>query len=129
MSWFWNSWWPFTLLVTPFFIAISGQALTVYMVYHDLERVRDTFPNSQLIRNQMKMWSGAGFTARYMQLNVICGAICLQRYYVKRGQVNLSEMAKVPAGVRARARWSSTLLAVAIVWFAIAVLAIKHFKP
>ncbi|WXL26774.1 hypothetical protein WG219_04640 [Ectopseudomonas mendocina] len=129
MSWFWGSWWPFIVMATPFVIVLIGQALTVYMVYHDLERVRSLFPNSRFIRNQLGMWSGAGFIARYMQLNAICGAICLERYYVKRGELDPKEMAMVPIGMRARAWWSSGLLALGIVWIAVALPVLKHLKP
>jgi hypothetical protein len=118
-------WWSLTFLITPFIICIAGQVITLYMVKQDLEGLRGAFPNSSHIRNQMSIWAGTGFIARYMQVNAICGAIILSGFYIRRGELDPSELERIPKPVKNRAMWSTLLLGIGLTWLALIAIALK----
>jgi hypothetical protein len=121
MSAFWNSWWAFAFMLAPFVIGAIGQAITIYMVYHDLDDMKAAFPHSSHIRNQLNMWSGSGFVARYMQVNAITGAVLLSNFYVGRGELEPDEVARFPKHLKPRMLWSTWLFGISLAWLFLAV--------
>ncbi|UVJ45118.1 hypothetical protein NVV94_05920 [Pseudomonas sp. LS1212] len=122
------SWHPgvgFFFMAAPFAIGLIGQAITVYMVYRDLDEMKAAFPNSILIQNQMNMWAGSGFVARYMQVNVITGAVLLSGFWLRRGELDPDEVRNFPPHLKPRMIWSSWFLGVGLAWLFLAVGLVK----
>lgn len=114
-----HSWHPglvFAFMLAPFVIGLVGQAITVYMVYRDLDEMRASFPNSPHIKHQMAIWAGSDFMARYMQVNAICGAVLLSGYYLRRGELDPDEVRNFPPHLKPRMVWSSWLLGISVAW-------------
>ena len=121
MTAFWDSWWAFAFMLAPFVIGAVGQIITIYMVYYDLDEMKAALPNSSHIRNQLNIWSGPGFVARYMQVNAITGAVLLASYYLRRGELEPDEVANFPKHIKPRMLWSTWLLGIGLAWLFMAV--------
>ncbi|WP_037039905.1 hypothetical protein [Pseudomonas sp. BAY1663] len=128
MTAFWTSWWAFAFMLAPFVIGAIGQAITVYMVYHDLDEMKAAFPNSRHIRNQLNIWAGPGFIARYMQVNAITGTVLLSGFYLRRGELEPDEIENFPTHLKPRMLWSSWLLGIGAAWLFLAVGLLKLTK-
>lgn len=117
-SWFDD--WPFllqiTFFLTPFAIGVVGKLITLFMVRHDLETLLSVFPKSIYMKRHTIIWKGSGFLSRYMQLNTICGAILMPRYYLSRGELEHEELLNVPQNIKFRALLSSWLLGISLTW-------------
>ncbi len=116
----WFGTWPLDLqiafLLTPFVIGAIGQVITIYMAYHDLDEMKAAFPQSNHIRNQLTVWSGSGFVARYMQVNAITGAVLLSNFYLRRGELEPEEVERFPKHLKPRMLWSTWLLGTSLAW-------------
>lgn len=125
MTEFWSSWWAFSLMLAPFLVCLIGQAITLYMVYRDLDEMKAAFPNSIHIKHQMNIWAGSGFVARYMQVNVITGAVLLSGFYLRRGELDPDEVRNFPGHLKPRMIWSSWFLGIGLAWLFLNVALLK----
>ncbi|QIJ00926.1 hypothetical protein GII23_13015 [Stutzerimonas balearica] len=128
MTAFWDSWWAFAFMLAPFVIGAIGQTITIYMVYYDLDEMKAAFPKSKHIRNQLNIWSGPGFVARYMQVNAITGAVLLASFYLRRGELEPEEVDNFPKHLKPRLLWSTWLLGIGLAWLFMAVGLLKLSK-
>ncbi|MCY1174702.1 hypothetical protein D3C76_437450 [compost metagenome] len=122
-SWFetWSLDLQIFFLAAPFAIGLVGQAITIYMVYRDLDEMKAAFPKSTLIQNQMINWAGSSFKARYMQLNLITGAVLLSGFWLRRGELDPDEVKNFPPHLKPRMIWSSWFLGIGLAWLFLAV--------
>ncbi len=129
-TWFetWHLDLQIAFLLAPFVIGAIGQVVTIYMVYHDLDEMKAAFPHSNHIRNQLNIWSGSGFVARYMQVNAITGAVLLASFYLRRGELEPDEVENFPKHLKPRMLWSTWLLGISLAWLFLAVGLLKFSK-
>lgn len=122
-TWFetWHLDLQIAFLLAPFVVGAIGQIITIYMVHHDLDDMKAAFPHSSHIRNQLNIWSGSGFVARYMQVNAITGAMLLASFHLRRGELELDEVANFPKHLKPRMLWSTWLLGISLAWLFLAV--------
>ncbi|MGE8392704.1 MAG: hypothetical protein ACN6QI_09140 [Pseudomonas sp.] len=129
MSSFWNSWWAFAFMLTPFLMGIAGVAMETYIARsRDFDLVIASLPNSLWLKQQIPFWGTTRLKSRCYLLSTICGAMLYPKLCIRLGMMDAEDLRNFPPRLRRRLLIASWLIIIGSAWMFIGVGLIKLSK-
>ncbi|MGF6590968.1 hypothetical protein [Pseudomonas sp. 2835] len=129
MSSFWNSWWAFAFMLTPFVMGIAGVAMETYIARsRDFDLIIASLPNSLWLKQQIPFWGTTRLKSRCYLLSTICGAMLYPKLCIRLGMMDAEDLRNFPPRLRRRLLIASWLIIVGSAWMFIGVGLIKLSK-
>ncbi|UVM55118.1 hypothetical protein LOY37_22670 [Pseudomonas sp. B21-012] len=129
MSSFWDSWWAFAFMLTPFVMGIAGVAMETYIARsRDFDLVIASLPNSLWLKQQIPFWGTTRLKSRCYLLSTICGAMLYPKLCIRLGMMDAEDLRNFPPRLRRRLLIASWLIIIGSAWMFIGVGLIKLSK-
>lgn len=118
---FWNSWWAFIFILSPFLIGMAGIAIFAYLSYRHFDRVILAFPNSLFVQNSARFSIGTNFKLRYFQITRISGLVTWPGFFIRRNELDIEDLKRLPPSISLLLKIGWWLCIIASIWLLLAV--------
>lgn len=126
MSDFWNSWWAFAFMLSPFVIGLSGIAMSTWMARsRDFDIIIASLQNSLWLKQQIPFWGTTSLKSRCYLLSTISGAMFYPKTCIRLGMMDAQDLRNFPKRLRRRIQLASWLVIIGSAWLAVGVVLIK----
>jgi len=126
MNEFWNSWWAFSFMLSPFLVSLSGIALGIYIACsRDFKGILVAFSNSELPKRTSLILGSQDLISRCYLVNSIGGALLLLDRSIRRGLLDREDMRNFPPALRRRLLISTWMVIVGMAWLGLMLTLLK----
>ena len=121
MTDFWNSWWAFAFMLTPFVIGLSGVAIGVYIACsRHFNIMLSALPNSAWAKQQHILGT-RNLTSRFYLVGSLSGALLLSDFNIRKGVLDADDVSNFPPPLRRLMTLSTKLACIGMAWLCLAV--------
>ncbi|MDG6399988.1 hypothetical protein QCD79_08280 [Pseudomonas quasicaspiana] len=127
MTWegFWQSWWAFGFVMGPFLLSIFTFIVCIYISNRHLDSMLDALKNSRHIVIHGAGLKHQGWFGRAMLATKIGGVVLFPGPLIRAGEIDFDDIKNFPRQLGRLVKAHLILLLVAIIWAAIAFVALK----
>ncbi|WP_150645468.1 hypothetical protein [Pseudomonas fluorescens] len=98
------------LVLASLLVGLIGVGVSCYIGYRDLDVVLNIFKNSYAVTYYGRMPPGKwSFATRLSLASNLSGIIAWSSRYIQSGMLDPEELARLPASIKTRMKWSSGL--------------------
>ncbi|KES25111.1 MULTISPECIES: hypothetical protein [Pseudomonas] len=126
MNEFWNSWWAFSFMLSPFLVSLSGMALGIYIACsRDFKGILVALSNSELPKRTSLILGSQDLISRCHLVSSIGGALLLPDRSIRRGLLDREDMRNFPPALRRRLLISTWMVIVGMAWLGLMLALLK----
>lgn len=121
MTDFWDSWWAFAFMLTPFVIGLSGVAIGIFIACsRHFDTMLSALPNSAWAKQQHILGT-KNFSSRCYLVSTLSGALLLSDFNIRKGVLDANDVSNFPPPLRRLMTLSTKLACVGMAWLCLAV--------
>ena len=126
MNEFWNSWWAFSFMLSPFLVSLSGMALGIYIACsRDFKGILVALSNSELPKRTSLILGSQDLISRCYLVSSIGGALLLPDRSIRRGLLDREDMRNFLPALRRRLLISIWMVIVGMAWLGLMLALLK----
>jgi len=126
MNEFWNSWWAFSFMLSPFLVSLSGIALGIYIACsRDFKGILVALSNSELPKRTSLILGSQDLISRCYLVSSIGGALLLPDRSIRRGLLDREDMRNFLPALRRRLLISIWMVIVGMAWLGLMLALLK----
>lgn len=126
MNEFWNSWWAFSFMLSPFLVSLSGIALGIYIACsRDFKGILTALSNSELPKRTSLILGSQDLISHCYLVSSIGGALLLPDRSIRRGLLDREDMRNFLPALRRRLLISTWMVIVGMAWLGLMLALLK----
>ncbi|ANI16364.1 hypothetical protein A9C11_21375 [Pseudomonas citronellolis] len=126
MNEFWNSWWAFSFMLSPFLVSLSGIALGIYIACsRDFKGILVALSNSEQPKRTSLILGSQDLISRCYLVSSIGGALLLPDRSIRRGLLDREDMRNFLPALRRRLLISIWMVIVGMAWLGLMLALLK----
>lgn len=117
-----------SLVFGPLLVSFIGFGINCYIACRDLDVVLNNFKGSYVMTSYGDLWGDGSFFARCILTSIISGGVVWPSKHIRNGSLDSEELARLPASIKLRMKWSVGLMCSGFTLLFAVVVASKFLK-